>query len=892
MTPRATARLQLHRGFTLGDAREQVPYYARLGISHFYLSPVSQARPGSMHGYDVVDHTIVSPELGGETALRALAAALRLQGMGMILDIVPNHMATHPANAWWWDVLQHGPASRYADWLDIDWRSPDPQLRGKVLAPFLEDPYGQSLADGNIQLRFDEASDSFRIDVAGTPYPVAPDSLRALGLERSQALKRYDTGTLDGRQRLHELLERQHYRLAWWRCTADAINWRRFFEVSELIGVRVEHGDVFDAVHALPLRLYEEGLIDGLRIDHVDGLAEPIAYCHKLRQAMRSRASRRPEGFRDSEPWLVVEKILAADEALDERWDVDGTSGYDFMDQAGAVLHDPAGEAGLTAHWDRVAQDARAADLLLKEARRLMLRRHFVAERKGLQRALSALAQSHPRTRDWTPEAIGRMLDEFLVAFPVYRTYADASGRSAGDAQRMASVMKEVRQNLGRENATEAALLDLLDAWLGGSPVAAAPDTGISSSKLQQEAIRRFQQLTPPLAAKSLEDTVFYRYGRLLSRNEVGSDPSVFALTGDAFHQRNLWRAVHGRRSMLATATHDHKRGEDVRARLAVLSEMPEEWAQVSTRWLQWPGNGSRSGAATPIAERYMLLQTLVGAWPLSLRHDDSAGVTAYLDRVIHWQTKALREAKLTTSWFEPDEVHEQASSDFVHSMATGAANHGLLMEVERFARRIAPAGAVNSLAQVVLRVASPGIPDLYQGTEFWDFSLVDPDNRRPVDFTARQSALDALAGKPDMRDLLADWTNGRVKQAVLAKALRLRAEMAEVFAQGDYVALPVLGLRSANVLAFMRTWQEQLILIVVPRLCLPGVATAEARDRPAIDPQFWGDTGIVLPRRYMGVRLQDTLASTQLCSREDGMLPVADVFGGLPVAMLRADQG
>jgi (1->4)-alpha-D-glucan 1-alpha-D-glucosylmutase len=892
VTPRATVRLQLHQGYTLHDAREQVPYFASLGISHYYLSPVSRARPGSMHGYDVVDPTLVSPELGGEDALRALATALREQGMGMVLDIVPNHMATHPDNAWWWDVLEHGPASRYAEWLDIDWRSPDPQLRGKVLAPFLGEPYGDSLTGGQIQLVFDEAHNTFRIDVAGTPYPVAPDSLGALGLERSQALKRYETGTQDGRQRLHELLERQHYRLAWWRCTADIINWRRFFEVSELIGVRMENEAAFDAVHALPLRLYAEGLIDGLRIDHVDGLAQPIAYCHKLREAMRSQAGRRPEGLRDAEPWLVVEKILAGDEALDERWDVDGTSGYDFMDQAGAVLHDPAGEAPLTAHWERVAQDARSPDLYLREARRLMLRRHFVAERKGLLRALSGLAQSHPRTRDWTSDAIGRVLDEFLVAFPIYRTYADASGRSVGDAQRMAGVMQTVRDSLGRGQATEVALLDLLDGWLGGDPVAAAPDTGISSSRLQQEAIRRFQQLTPPLAAKSLEDTVFYRYGRLLSRNEVGSDPMVFALSADAFHQRNLWRVHRAPRSLLATATHDHKRGEDVRARLAVLSEMPQEWEQVSTRWLQWPGRHDASMPATTLAERYMLFQTLVGAWPLDLRADDSAEVRAYLDRVVQWQAKALREAKLTTSWFEPDEAHEQASADFVRSLAPGAPNHDLLKDIERVALRIAPAGAVNSLAQTVLRMASPGIPDLYQGTEFWDFSLVDPDNRRPVDFAARHAALDAVDGDADMADLLADWKDGRIKQAVLARALRLRRRVAGVFEQGDYVALPVLGPKSANVLAFIRSREERMALVVVPRLCRMGIAVGAAPGRPEIDADFWGDTGIVLPRRYLGVRLHDALTGAAWAARETGMLRVAHVLGGLPVAMLSVDQG
>lgn len=892
MTPRATARLQLHQDYTLHDAREQVPYYAKLGVSHFYLSPVSRARPGSMHGYDVVDHAIVSPELGGEEALRALAATLRQQGMGMVLDIVPNHMATHPANAWWWDVLQHGPASRYATWLDIDWRSPDPTLRGKVLAPFLAEPYGDSLESGRIQLRFNEASHDFCIDVAGTPYPVSPDTLGALGLERSQALRRYDTATPDGRLRLHELLERQHYRLAWWRCTADAINWRRFFEVSELIGVRVEQDDVFDAVHALPLRLYAEGLVDGLRIDHVDGLAEPIAYCHKLRQAMSSRTRLRPEGLQEGKPWLVVEKILAKDEVLDDRWDVDGTSGYDFMDQAGSVLHDSAGEAGLTAHWERVAQDDRPARQYLKEARRLMLRRHFVAERKGLLRALSGLAQSHPGTRDWTPEAIGRMLDELLVAFPVYRTYADAEGRCAEDAQRMAGVMKAVRDDLGREQAPEAALLELLDEWLGGRPVPAGSDTGISSSRLQQEAIRRFQQLTPPLAAKSLEDTVFYRYGRLLSRNEVGSDPAVFALSAEAFHQRNLWRVHHASRSLLATATHDHKRGEDVRARLAVISEMPLEWEQFSTRWLQGSGSHDVSVPARTVAEHYMLLQTLVGAWPLSLRLDDSSAVQAYLDRVIQWQIKALREAKLSSSWFAPDELHEQALTDFVRGLVPGAAHHSLLIDIERFVRRIAVAGAVNGLAQVVLRTASPGIPDLYQGTEFWDFSLVDPDNRRPVDVAARRTALDALGNGADMMALLDDWKDGRIKQAVLARALGLRRRMAGVFAEGDYVALAVSGARRHNVLAFMRTWREQMIVVVVPRWCLAGSGTGAAQGRPTIDPDFWADTGIALPLRYRGIGMHDALAGTAFTTREDGMLPMTDVLGDLPVALLTTDQG
>lgn len=888
---RATARLQLHAGFTLKDACEQVPYYAGLGISHFYVSPISRARPGSMHGYDVIDHSVVNPELGGLQALESLVGRLRQYGMGMVLDIVPNHMAVHAGNAWWWDVLKHGEQSRYAAWLDIDWHPGDATLDGKVLAPFLADSYGYSLVSGAIRLAFDAAAESYHVEVNGAPYPVAPGSLATDTLPPREVLALFDSSQPHGQQRLHELLERQHYRLAWWRCAADSINWRRFFEVSELIGVRVERQEVFDTVHALPLRLFEEGLIDGLRIDHVDGLADPIAYCGQLQQALRQRVSSRPGTLNQDEPWLVVEKILAEGEVLGERWKVDGTSGYDFMDQASAVLHDPAAEAVLDGYWASVAHDARPLTDFVHDARRLMLQRHFVAERSGLLRALSRLAQTSVYTRDWTTEAIARVLDEVLVAFPVYRSYAHTSGRDEADAEYLVQTLRNVCAGLGPACQAEQSLLEEIDVWLGASPIASAEGSGTSIHDLQSEVIRRFQQLTPPLAAKSLEDTAFYRYGRLISRNEVGSDPSVLGISPEVFHQRNLYRAAHLPRSILATATHDHKRGEDVRARLAVLTEMPQEWAKISQRWLQWP-QGQEDIGPVQAAERYMLFQTLVGAWPLGLAADDSQGMQHFADRVVQWQTKSLREAKVSSGWFEPNIDYEERSAAFVHDLMAGRHSRELLRDIEQFVERIGPAGAVNGLSQTVLRLCSPGVPDLYQGTEFWDFSLVDPDNRREVDYPARQLALDGLNAGTDIPALLREWKTGRLKQAIVARTLQLRRERDYHFAGGDYFGLPVLGTQCNRVLAFLRSWQDNDVFVITPRLSSAWVGQGDSAGLPVVEASSWGETCVVLPRRYIGASLRDIFSGISLRSTPDGVLRLADVFGGQPVAVLVPDQG
>ncbi|OZI61086.1 malto-oligosyltrehalose synthase [Bordetella genomosp. 11] len=896
--PRATVRLQLHKDFTLSDARDRVPYFARLGVSHLYLSPITRARAGSQHGYDVVDHAQVNPELGGEAALRELAATARTAGLGLIVDIVPNHMATSTDNPWWHSILEHGRASPHAEWFDIAWDGVDKELQGKVLAPFLGKPYGEALAAGDITLRHDAAAGRFELDVHGTPYPLNADSLRTHGPRDAGGLADFDPATEAGRERLHALLECQHYRLAWWRAAPEEINWRRFFEISDLIGVRVDRPDVFDAVHAMTLRFYEEGLIDGVRVDHVDGLSDPIGYCGRLRAALAERVARRPESLRAHEPYLVIEKILADDETLDDRWQVDGTTGYDFMSQAGAVLHDPAGEQTLTDLWDRLSGDPRPFSAVANEARDLMLLRHFPAERLAAARALHRVARLDLRTRDWGESAILRVLWDLLSVFPVYRIYADERGWHHMDRVRFehAATQAHARIRLDRDG-DDGPLLQLMSGWLGGEPPENFPP---EECLARREAIRRFQQLTPPLTAKSLEDTAFYRYGRLLSRNEVGADPALFSMAPDVFHRRCAARGRHFPDAMVATATHDHKRGEDTRARLAALSEVSALWSDTVMDWMNRhvPATYSGAGTVSPHpADVYMLLQTLVGAWPLTLRPDDAAGLRAFGDRVSAWQQKSLREAKLRTSWVVPDATYETACEDVLRKLLEPAQEPDApALELAAFAARIAPAGIVNSLSQTLLRMTVPGVPDLYQGTEFWDFSLVDPDNRTPVDYDARMAALDASdAADPDA--LLANWRDGRIKQAIVRGALRARHDHADIFARGGYVPLPILGPRGAHVLAFVRCVEDRCVFVLAPRLCGQALRT-EAGDDPSaaptalprIDSDFWDTTAVVLPHRYAGVMLRDALSGRERRVGADSILPLGEALADFPVALLIPD--
>lgn len=982
--PRATMRVQFHEAFTFDDAAALVPYFAQLGISHLYASPILKARPGSTHGYDCTDAGFVNPELGGEDALRRLSAALHAAGMGLVVDIVPNHMGVGGTadNAWWRDVLLWGPDSRHASTFDIDWASSDPMLRGKLLAPFLGTGYGETLASETMVLDFDQDAAAFeiryfdhRFPIAIADYAVILDATgdRALGevarlcdavamlrsLPRNDAraraallarrdrlldeartrlrdalcdenaraaldrvVARYRPATHDGRARLHALLERQSYRLASWRAAADEINWRRFFEVTDLAGVRVERAEVFDAVHATLFRLYRDGVIDAMRVDHVDGLADPRGYCRELRRRLEALARDRRNtgaGSRWARPWIVVEKILASHEALRADWQVDGTTGYDFMDEVGALLHDPRGAEPLAAFWARATQrppDFRAEALA---ARRQILAENLAAEFNAAARALHRVARADIDTRDVTLTAIQRALTELLVQIDVYRSYVDARGRDAADT---AVLVRALRAAHDTVRPSDRPVLAWLDHWLGGDAASdVLPEASTRKQRIERrQAVTRFQQLTPPLAAKSIEDTAFYRYGRLISRNEVGSDPGEFGLTIESFHAKCVRRANTFPYSMLATATHDHKRGADTRARLAVLSELPERWVATLERWMilntspddraaiagdvaietapMIPPAGLAAiahvvaeSAPAPLPEdQIMLMQTLVGAWPLALAGridfgDPSVRVqlARFVERVAGWQTKALRETKRPSDWSMPNERYEATCRAFLDRVMDPAGST-FVREAAVFVERIAAAGALNGLVQAILLSTAPGVPDFYQGTEWWDYSLVDPDNRRPVDYAARRDALTALDAAPDIAQLLDTWRDGRFKQALIARVLAFRKERAALFSRGSYQALTIEGAHAGHALAYLRRDGHERMLVVVT---LRAAELLEDRPLPHVAPERWQDTAIVVPATAASTTWLD-VASGRKRQGGTGRMPLSDVLDELPVAVLR----
>jgi (1->4)-alpha-D-glucan 1-alpha-D-glucosylmutase len=917
--PGSTARLQLHRDFTFDNAVDCVPYLAALGVTHLYTSPILRARPGSMHGYDIVDHSMVNPELGGEDGLLRLVAVLRQAGLGLIVDIVPNHMGVGGAdNAWWLDVLEWGRASPYADFFDIDWNPPDPEMRGKVLVPFLGEPYGACLERGDIRLSCDDgrldatygehvfpiAFGFYQIvlgplaaeipEMIAVPHTrtamraavqkvqgrlrelVASESGRAA---MAQALDRYSPDTPEGRERLHALLERQHYRLVWWQAAADEINWRRFFDVTSLAGMRAELPQVFDATHATLLRLYGEGLIDGMRVDHIDGLADPRAYCRKLRRRMETAAATRPADAPVGPPYIVVEKILIGHERLPADWQTDGTTGYDFMDQVGALLHDPNGELPLTALWRELTGNTADFEDEEREARRLTLRDALASELNATAAALHRVSRRERATRDYTLTAIRRALVEILVHFPVYRLYAGLAGRPETDDRVIARATAGARRMM---RATDRPLLDLIGSWLGGEAPRASPPGPLRRERLR--AIVRFEQLSSPVAAKSVEDTAFYRYGRLLSRNEVGSNPGQFSLSPAAFHAACQDRGRRYPHALLATATHDHKRGEDVRARLAVLSEIPDEWAGLLRRWIRLNGSLKREiegGPAPDAADEVMLYEMLVGAWLPGVVGD--AGVRELAERVATWQQKALREAKRHTAWVAPNEAYETACRDFLFQTLDPSRSSRLWEEIATFAARIGPAGAINGLTQTVLRLTTPGVPDLYQGTDLWDGSLVDPDNRQPVDYALRR---DMLGTRKAPIQLVEDWQSGQIKQAVIARGLMLRKQLPGLFAAGSYQPLAIEGPEADHLIAFARKDGADAIVTVAT---IRPAGLLKAHPLPVVPQAMWEGTNVVLPSDWTGRAFTNVLDDTTTTAASD-RLPADQVLASLPVAILKRE--
>jgi (1->4)-alpha-D-glucan 1-alpha-D-glucosylmutase len=879
---RATYRVQLHAGFGFEAAAAIADYVAALGISHLYCSPYLQAGRGSMHGYDIVNPHRLNEELGGAEAHARFCEALGGHGLGQVLDIVPNHMAiTGAENPWWWDVLENGPASRYAAYFDVDWDPPESRLRSSVLLPILGDHYGCVLEAGELQLERRDAS--FSIRYHDHAFPVSPrtlDTLLRAAAERcrsdklgfiadalgslpvssatdwvsvrrrhrdKEVLGAQLTRLLAGRPEvaaaidtmiseinadvdaLHTLLERQNYRLAFWRAAARDLGYRRFFDINTLVALRMEDEQVFSDTHALVLRWLKEGVLDGVRIDHPDGLRDPEAYCQRLhRAAPRS--------------WIVVEKILEPGERLRDSWPVAGTTGYDFLNRVGGLFVDPAGEPPLTELYAEFTGESVDYPALVRAKKHQTLHELLGSDVNRLTALFVAVCERHRRHRDYTRYELNEVLREVIACFPIYRTYVQAEAGQVNDDDVRYVTEAVERAKSGRPELTAALvdfLRDLLLLRVRGD--------------LESELVMRFQQLTGPTMAKGLEDTVFYGFNRLISLNEVGGDPGYFGVSPAAFHQACLEAQQRWPQGMLATSTHDTKRSEDVRVRIHLLSEMPARWAEAVRRWAARNERYRRAGWPDRNTE-YLLYQTLVGAWPLEV------------ERALTYMEKAIREAKVHTSWTHTNADYEEAVRGFV---TDALADPEFTADLAAFVAPLVHAGRVNALAQTLLKLTAPGVPDLYQGTEIWDLSLVDPDNRRPVDYNLRRRLIKEVDGATP-EQMWVRVNEGLPKLWLIRQALALRRRRPELFGpKADYRPLLATGERAGHVVAFARGGR---VVTVVPRLVL-GLNGE------------WGDTTLEVPDgAWRNILTGDGVGGS--------VTRMADVLARFPVALLTRREG
>ncbi|MCW2248735.1 (1-_4)-alpha-D-glucan 1-alpha-D-glucosylmutase [Azospirillum fermentarium] len=942
--PRATYRLQFSAGFTFDQAAELAPYLEALGISHVYASPFLKARAGSSHGYDITDHAQLNPEIGNAAALDRMVAALQERGIGLILDFVPNHMGVGGNdNPWWLDVLEWGPASPFAPFFDIDWEA----RQGKVLLPFLGDHYGTVLERGELQARFDADRGAFsvwyhshRLPIAVRHYArllkqvreragepgLALDALIAgfagLGsgaksVQRQASVHRQadelrrqlaataaatpaladaiaatlaalngTPGDPDSFTGLHRLLEDQHYRIAFWRVAADEINYRRFFDINDLAGLRIDRAEAFELAHQLVFRLIGEGKLQGIRLDHIDGLYDPAGYCQKLQDRAAYLTVQAPPsphdapGLRLPHPfYVVVEKILAHHESLRDGWAVSGTTGYEFMNLVCGLFVDPAAEEAMTAAYHTVIGRAVDLERLILDTKRRTMLTALSSELHVLAARLHRLAQQNWSTRDFTITGIQRALVDVAACLPVYRTYVTGDQVTDTDRKYLDWAVGRARRLAG---AADSSLLDFIHAALTTD---LTQRRGYRGEDVVLVAMT-FQQFTGPVMAKALEDTVFYRYARLLCLNEVGGEPGRFGTSVSAFHHVNQERLARFPFGLLATATHDHKRGEDTRLRIAVLSEMPEGWHARIQRWVRLNRLKKRhdGGARAPSRnDEYIFYQTLVGAWPPGLSPGDAEGLAVLADRMAAYMLKAVREAKVRTSWANANPAYEEGVEQFVRAVLDPARSAAFLADVAGLVAEIGPAAAVNGLAQTLLKLTVPGVPDLYQGTEWWDFSLVDPDNRRPVDYAARAAA---LAADAPLETLLEQWADGRVKQRVIAAALTLRRAEPALFATGDYRPVEVTGEGAGHIVAFERRSRggesEAAMVVVVPRLVLGRM---DGTGQPLPPAESWGDAALMLPGPAGA--WTDVITGAELSPAEGGSVPLSAVLARFPVALL-----
>jgi len=913
--PRATYRVQLNGEFGFDRTAAIADYIARLGVSHLYASPYMKARPGSTHGYDIVNHNELNPEVGDQNDFRDLVEALKRNGLGQILDFVPNHMGVGGAdNEWWLNVLEWGAESPYAGYFDIEWESDYRYLQGKVLVPFLGDQYGAVLVSGGLDLRFDPQTGSFAVWAYDShKLPVRPqdygtilgsdhadleriaDGFTHLADARPHELRRASDlkaelaelvatrpdaadainqrlsvfrgyqGEIDSWSHLHELIGRQNWRVAYFKVAADDINYRRFFNINELAGLRMDEPELFDVAHRMVLKMVEDGTLDGIRIDHIDGLIDPKGYCERL-----VAASSKPF-------YLVVEKILARHERLREDWPIDGTTGYEYANLMGGLFVDPKAEEAFTRLYaDFIGRRDNFEDVV-RQCKFRIMESEMASELNVLSRKAARIARSNPATADFTANILQQALKETIARFPVYRTYVDGGVPSDLDRRDIDWAISQARRV---EQGPDGSVYDFLQRLLT-TDLVAAPKSGYSRRQVTRFAMR-FQQYSGPVMAKGLEDTAFYRYNRLVALNEVGGHPDHFGVSVSAFHRANQDRARNWPGNMLASTTHDTKRGEDTRARLYALSEMPDEWERQVQTWsrLLRARRGDVEGTAPPDRnDEYLFYQLLLGAWPAELtgapvdRIEQSA-MTAFAERIVGAMTKSMREAKVHSTWAAPNEAYEGAVVSFIHDALDVTRRNAFLESFLPFQASLARIGMVNGLAQALLKLTSPGVPDIYQGCELWNLSLVDPDNRLPVDYDACRKLLEQVEGLVEhgaVAGLLERWTDGAVKLAVTRQALAVRGEMPEVFSAGEYLPLEATGERADHVVAYARRTGDETVVVAVPRL------VGQLGEKPD-----WGNTAIPLPR---GTGWRNRLTGAEVEGGDAVM--AATLFADLPVALL-----
>lgn len=859
--PRASYRLQLNKDFGFADAEKLAPYLGRLGVSHAYLSPILKARPGSTHGYDTVDHTLINPEIGTIDQFRQMAAAFAAKGIGIILDIVPNHMGVGGAdNPYWLDMLEWGRDSRYADWFDINWSPSEPSLQNKVLVPFLGCAFGEALESGRLQLRYDKAEGSFAVwaeDTHKLPIdprhygdilshagsaadlvqdaPLSVDDADALKARIKDGLAADIAGALayfngaGGRQDLAALIDRQHWRVARYSVAADDINYRRFFIVSDLGAVRIERQDVFDHAHKLVFKLVEEGWVQGLRIDHIDGLLDPQQYAQRLRKAC-------PRPI-----YLVVEKILAPGETLRTSWGVDGTTGYEFANVTAQLLVDPAAEETLTQFYQDFTGETASLDTLEREAKLEIIDYEMAAELDALAERFCAIARQHMASADLTRNGIRNGLRHFLASLAVYRTYVDGT-TSIEDRGYVEAAIETARR---MAPTLDGAVFDFIEA------VALAHIAGDDV----RDAAMRLQQFTGPAMAKGLEDTALYRYNRLIALSDVGERPDQFSASTAEFHQFNAARAKSFPAGMLTSSSHDTKRGEDVRARIAALSLMPDAWIAKVTAWRDIFDERIDPN------ELYYFFQQLLGAWPATFSGTgaiDPEQLEVFGERMKGAMIKAVREARRNTTWTAPAKDYEAALKEMVDIALD--ADGPFLPDFRAFAADVAPLGLRNTIIAATLKLIVPGMPDIYQGAELYEESMVDPDNRRPVDFDTRAALLATMP--EDLGTATADWQTGAPKLGVIHRLLQLRKDMPALFAEGSYEPISFEGDPAGRAVGFVRR-QGETAIAVLAWLGRPN------------------DLGMVTPK------LPDGAMVNVFTGREVGG-SLQEILGEMPAAVLR----